>query len=87
MHDATGHPCDGCDTQVTDAHARASVVCAAQRAEAGQPSATTCAPREMSARQPVLLLPVVRSDVRPRGLDGPPSGAPPRRILLHSFLI
>ena len=41
-----------------------------------------------AADAPVLLVSLVEPpSSRHRGLDSPPPGAPPRRILLHSFLI
>jgi hypothetical protein len=41
-----------------------------------------------AADRPILLLPRTEVRISPHtGLDGAPPGAPPRRVLLHSFLI
>ena len=41
-----------------------------------------------AADAPILIVSAIEpSWSRSRGLDSPPPGAPPRRILLHSFLI
>lgn len=81
------HPCGDCDTPVSNSHDQLSSVCATHCATSDQP-ASVSAPIVLPAiRQPVLVLPRPVLEARATGLDGPPSGAPPRRILLHSFLI
>lgn len=80
-------PCKGCDTPPTNSHVQVSSVCATHCATADQPTAVPAAVMLPTIQRTVLVLPRFVFDARPTGLDGPPSGAPPRRILLHSFLI
>ena len=85
--DSSDMPCDGCDTPLADAHEAMPSVCASQcatsDAQAPVPAFHTLMPPEES----VLTLPrAVPKSSRAR-LDAPPSGAPPHRILQHSFLI
>ena len=56
--------------------------CTADLQVCGDPVALAHAPA------PAFFMPVVTPHlVMPKGLDVPPPGAPPARILLHSFLI
>lgn len=81
-------PCDDCDTPLQSAHNDMPSVCATACATSEQPGAVTPALVLPPLAQPVLLLlKPAPLDQRATGLAGPPSGAPPHRILLHSFLI
>ena len=81
-------PCDDCDTPLQNAHNDMPSVCATSCATSEQPGA---AASELVlpplVLQPVLGLRPAPVGRRATGLAGPPSGAPPHRILLHSFLI
>jgi hypothetical protein len=87
MAGTSDKPCDGCDTPLTDSRAQISSVCATHCASAVQPTAVPAPLALPTIQSVVLVLPRQVFDARPTGLDGPPSGAPPHRILLHSFLI
>jgi hypothetical protein len=87
MTGASDTPCEGCDTPLDNPQDRLTSVCATHCATVGEPAAVSAALSVPAIDQPVLLLPRVVPRPRPTGLDAPPSGAPPRRILLHSFLI
>src|SRR5258706_7354060 len=79
--------CEGCDSPLSTSDQVASA-CASHCVTSEQPAAFAQAIAVLSPSvSPVLLLPRRAFEVRSTGLDGPPSGAPPRRILLHSFLI
>ena len=80
-------PCDGCDTPPADSREQIASVCATHCATGAQPASVPAAVSAPKIRQAVLVLPRLVFDARLTGLDGPPSGAPPHRILLHSFLI
>ena len=78
--------CGGCetDTDIAQAANRCVAHCTADLQLPGSMTALVRSP----AQAPVLLLPAVHRFASPRtGLDEAPPGAPPRRILLHSFLI
>lgn len=81
------HSCGGCDTPLADSRDQIASVCATHCATNDQPAAVPAAVTLPAIQRSVLVLPRLVLDARPTGLDGPPSGAPPRRILLHSFLI
>jgi len=87
MADMADHPCNGCETPLTDSRDQIASVCATHCATNDQPSAVPAAVALPAIQRTVRVLPRPVFDARPTGLDGPPSGAPPRRILLHSFLI
>jgi hypothetical protein len=87
MAGASDKPCDGCETPLNTPQQQLSSVCATHCATGDQPAAVSAALGVQSIQQPVLVLPRLVPRSRPTGLDAPPSGAPPRRILLHSFLI
>jgi len=81
------HDC-GCETHVkpySPQYANRCIAhCTADLQLSGLPAALVQAP----AHAPVLLLPRVERRVPgSAGLDAPPPGAAPPRILLHSFLI
>ena len=59
--------------------------CTADLKAAGQPVALVPSAADSPALR--LLQRATRTPVEHRGLDVPPPGAPPLRILLHSFLI
>jgi hypothetical protein len=80
-------PCKGCDTPLSQPNDQISSVCATHCATTDQPTAVPAAITLPAIQRSILVLPRLVFDTRPTGLDGPPSGAPPRRILLHSFLI
>jgi hypothetical protein len=80
-------PCKGCDTPLSQPNDQISSVCATHCATAVQPTAVPAAVTLPTIQRTVRVLQHLVFDARPTGLDGPPSGAPPRRILLHSFLI
>ena len=81
-----GPPCQGCETPCSDD--QTASVCATECATIGQPiSASAAAVRAPAIQRVALVLRRVVFDSRSSGLDGPLPGAPPRRILLHSFLI
>jgi hypothetical protein len=80
-------PCEGCDTPVSDPRHQISSACAAHCASAEQPTAVAAGLVISKIERVAFVLPHLVLDARPTGLEGPPSGAPPRRILLHSFLI
>ena len=80
-------PCDDCETPLQSAHNDMPSVCATTCATSEQPGAVAAAFVLPPPAQPVLLLRPAPLDQRATGLAGPPSGAPPHRILLHSFLI
>src|SRR4051794_2092203 len=80
------HPCEGCDTSLNDSRDLAPSVCATHCATQDQPAAFSAAAPLPAVAQPVLLL-RVSFEAGPAGFGNPPSGAPPRRILLHSFQI
>jgi hypothetical protein len=87
MAGAGDDPCKGCDTPPGDSRDQISSVCAAHCATGDQPAAVPAALMLSRTDVAVLTLPHRIFEARPTGLDGPPCGAPPRRILLHSFLI
>ena len=87
MAGAADDPCKGCDTPPANSRDQIFSVCATHCATADQPAAVPAAVTLPTIQRTVLVLPRLVFDARPTGLDGPPSGALPRRILLHSFLI
>ena len=87
MAGTNDNPCDGCDTPLNNPHDRISSVCATHCATGDQPAAVPAGLSLPTIHRPAYVLPRWFLDARPTGLDGPPSGAPPHRILLHSFLI
>ena len=88
MDRATMAPCESCPPQVPDALNQISNACAVHITSDLQltgPAQTTLL---TAIDAPLFLVP--RLEPRPptrTALDGPPVGPPPRRILLHSFLI
>lgn len=81
-------PCTDCDASMSDSgplYANRCVAhCTADLQLAGMQAALGRSPADV----PALLVP--RTELRAgltRGLEAPPPGTPPRRILLHSFLI
>jgi hypothetical protein len=80
-------PCEGCDTMPLDTHDQIPSVCAAYCASSDQPAAVAATIVLPSPQRQALVLPRFVPDARPTGLEAAPSGAPPHRILLHSFLI
>ena len=80
-------PCKGCDTPLSKPADQISSVCATHCATTDQPTAVPATVPPPAIQRIVRVLPRLVFDARPTGLDGPPSGSPPRRILLHSFLI
>lgn len=80
--------CEGCDPQVPDALDQVSNACVVHCTSDLQ--LTGPAQTALPAAIDVPLFLVARLEPRPparSALDGPPVGPPPRRILLHSFLI
>jgi hypothetical protein len=79
-------PCGDCGTTGSDHAALSSNLCVAHCTSDLQLAGAGVI---IVAAAPTLPALVVRRPEVPlrTGLDGPPSGAPPRRILLHSFLI
>lgn len=79
--------CVHCGTVVANNDAlyanRCFAHCTADLQVAGEPVVLA----QSAADTPVLLLPPEVLQPPDTGLDGAPPGAPPRRILLHSFLI
>jgi hypothetical protein len=82
-----GHPCEGCDEMPSTGTAMAPSICAAHCATGAQPTATSAPLSVAVVLLPGLTVPPVPPASRPKGLEGPPLGAPPSRIVLHSFLI
>jgi thiamine pyrophosphate-dependent acetolactate synthase large subunit-like protein len=80
-------PCKGCDTPLANSHDQISSVCATHCATADQPAGVSAVLTVPAIQRAALVLPHLVFASRSTGLDGPPAGAPPRRILLHSFLI
>ena len=81
-------PCSGCGTAVTEYgphYANRCVAhCTADLQLAGLPLAIV----RGAADSPVLVVAgPERHPAARTGLDAPPPGTPPRRILLHSFLV
>ena len=81
-------PCGDCGVSMTDfgpLYANRCVAhCTADLQLAGMQAALACS----AADVPALFLP--RTELRAGltlGLEAPPPGTPPRRVLLHSFLI
>ena len=80
-------PCEDCDTPLGSPRDQIPSLCATHCATDAQPAAVPAAMALSQTEVLILVLPRRIFEARPTGLDGPPSGAPPRRILLHSFLI
>jgi hypothetical protein len=82
-------PCDGCNVPVSDSSDQISNGCLVHCTSDLQLTGDTRAVVLLDVVDiPVLLVPRVESPPLPRkALDGPPVAAPPRRILLHSFLV
>ncbi|SRR5712692_2929190 len=84
---AVAHDC-GCETQVKPYFPQYANRCIAHCTADLQLSKLPAALVQALADAPVLLLPRVERRVPgSAGLDAPPPGAAPPRILLHSFLI
>ncbi|HEY3077747.1 MAG TPA: hypothetical protein VGJ74_21450 [Burkholderiales bacterium] len=88
MSPATEEGCGDCETVVGHNDAlyanRCFAHCTADLQLAGLPIALV----RSAADAPVLFVPRTVAHSPPdTGLDGAPPGAPPRRILLHSFLV
>ena len=81
------NPCDGCDTPLDNPRDQISSICATHCATGGQPATVAAAFSLPTVQRSVFVLPRLIVEASRTGLDGQPSGAPPRRILLHSFLI
>lgn len=84
----TGEPCGGCETEFKpyfpEFANRCVAHCTADLQNAGPAVALVRSPGE----PPLLVVfPALAPASLDRGLEAPPPGAPPRRILLHSFLI
>ena len=83
-----GEPCGGCETEFKpyfpEFANRCVAHCTADLQNAGSPAALVRSPGEPPL---LVVLPAQNSTSFDSGLDAPPPGAPPRRILLHSFLI
>ena len=81
-------PCDDCDISMTHFGPQYANRCVAHCTADLQLAAAPVALVRGAADVPVLLLQrSERSPARRTGLEAPPLGAPPPRILLHSFLI
>jgi hypothetical protein len=81
---APDEPCADCGTAIPKYSNLCVAHCTADLQLAGVAALIARAPADL----PVLR--VARPELAPAphtGLHAPPSGAPPRRILLHSFLI
>lgn len=83
-----GEPCGGCDTEFKPyfpEHANRCVAhCTADLQNVGPDVALVRSP----GPAPMFLVEAFSgASIASRGLIGPPPGAPPRRIVLHSFLI
>lgn len=83
-----GEPCGGCETEFKpyfpEFANRCVAHCTADLQNAGPAIALLRGPGEPS----VLVVPAALGpSSRDSGLEAPPPGSPPRRILLHSFLI
>jgi len=76
-----------CETLVTTTPSSANL-CALHCTWDLQVAGVAVALLRSPAGLPILTVALPRAEPAPRtGLHAPPSGAPPRRILLHSFLI
>ena len=80
-------PCEDCDTPLQSAHNDMPSVCATSCATGEQPGAVAALAVLPAIQQAVLVLKRPPNYERASGLEAPPSGAPPHRILQHSFLI
>ncbi len=80
--------CASCEPEGGTDAAQSANRCVAHCTADLQLSGSLAALVRSPAHVPVLLLPPVNRLASPRtGLEQAPPGAPPRRILLHSFLI
>ena len=80
--------CGSCEPQADGEVAQSANRCVAHCTADLQLGGSTVALARSPAYVPVLLLPPVDRLASPHtGLDQVPPGTPPRRILLHSFLI
>jgi hypothetical protein len=80
--------CGGCEQQADADIAQSANRCVAHCTADLQLPGSASALLRSPAHVPVLLLPPAHRPASPRtGLDQPPPGTPPHRILLHSFLI
>jgi hypothetical protein len=87
MTGMAGEPCDGCDTPLNNPRDQMASVCATHCATGAQLGAVTAAISVPTIQRTAFVLPRPVLRARATGLDAPPPGAPPRRVLLHSFLI
>jgi hypothetical protein len=84
----TGEPCGTCETEFKpyfpEFANRCVAHCTADLQNAGSAVALVRSPGEPPL---LVVLPAPEARSLDSGLEAPPPGAPPRRILLHSFLI
>jgi hypothetical protein len=80
-------PCGGCDTPPLNSQNQLPSLCVAHCTSDLQLAVVSIAIVRAPSQSAILIVPPRIWAAPPTGLDGPPSGAPPRRILLHSFLI
>ena len=82
-----GEPCSGCDTgfkpSFPELAGRCVAHCTADLQNTGPAAALVRSPGE----PPALVVPAAHRPGLHGGLFAPPAGAPPVRIVLHSFLI
>jgi hypothetical protein len=86
-HMAADEPCADAGTAASNAPAENANLCVAHCNADLQIGGITLPLVSAPAALPVLAVPRPEAVFFPTGLDAPPSGAPPHRILLHSFLI
>lgn len=82
-----GEECDACDEMPKRSAMDSANQCVAHCTADLQNVADAPGLVRSPASIPVLFVPQARSPGHPKGLIARPPGAPPHRVLLHSFLI